>query len=196
MMEELHHLAEDCSLFWREKSRSGDLVGNKMLQKKICMLGSYGVGKTSLVRQFVYSIFSEKYHSTIGVKIDKREIETGGQRVKLLLWDVAGEEEHFSIPPSYFAGSSGNLLVIDGTRRSSVEAARDIQLRIEKTVGKTPMLIVVNKADLIGDWEVDEDALTVFSDQNVPIVYCSAKTGEGVEEAFTLLTRAILGLET
>lgn len=165
-----------------------------MLQKKICMLGSYGVGKTSLVRQFVHSIFSEKYHSTIGVKIDKREVETEGQRLRLLLWDVAGEEEHFSIPPSYFAGSSGNLLVIDGTRQATVEAARDIQLRLEKTVGRIPMVVVINKSDLIDEWDVDDEALAVFADRKFPIVRSSAKTGEGVEEAFTLLTRAILGL--
>jgi small GTP-binding protein len=165
-----------------------------MIQKKICMLGAHGVGKTSLVRQFVHSIFSEKYHSTIGVKIDTREAEVEGKMVKLLLWDVAGEEENFRIPPSYMVGSAGSLLVIDGTRPWTVEAALDIDERLRETVGEVPLVLVLNKVDLIDEWEIDEESLNAFREKSFPIVRSSAKTGEGVEEAFAKLTRAILGM--
>ena len=61
-----------------------------MLQKKICMLGGFSVGKTSLVRRFVQSIFSETYLTTVGVKIDKKSVELPGKTVDLILWDLAG----------------------------------------------------------------------------------------------------------
>ena len=61
-------------------------------RKKICMLGTFAVGKTSLVAQFVHDIFSEKYLTTIGVKITKKSLELGGQPIELLLWDLNGED--------------------------------------------------------------------------------------------------------
>ena len=64
-----------------------------MIQKKICMLGAFAVGKTSLVKQYVSGIFSEKYHTTVGVKIDKKMVEVDGQSMTLILWDLHGEDE-------------------------------------------------------------------------------------------------------
>jgi len=164
-----------------------------MIQKKICMLGSHGVGKTSLVRRYVHSIFSEKYHSTIGVKIDKRETDIDGKQVRLMLWDVAGEEDEYRIPPSYFTGTAGSLLVVDGTRVETVDAALEIQDRVEKILGGIPAVLMVNKADLTDLWEITDDSLKPFRDKNVPVFRSSAKTGENVDEAFTLLARSILG---
>ncbi len=103
-----------------------------MLKKKICMLGAYGVGKTSLIRNFVYSIFEDRYHSTVGVKIDKKVVEIGDQAIEFLLWDIAGEDERFTVPVSYLRGASGYLLVIDGTRKDTFEKALDLQRRTEE----------------------------------------------------------------
>ena len=77
------------------------------------MLGGFAVGKTSLVRRFVHSIFSDKYHTTIGVIIHKKTVLIDGHEINLLLWDIGGEEEIFPIPASYLKGSAGYLL---GTR--------------------------------------------------------------------------------
>ena len=101
------------------------------LKKKICMLGVYHVGKTSLVRSFVYSIFEDQYLSIVGVKIDKKQVEIEGQPMEFLLWDIAGEDDHFSVPLSYLRGASGYLLVIDGTRRATFDQALDLQQRTE-----------------------------------------------------------------
>ena len=68
-----------------------------MIKKKICMLGAFSVGKTSLVKQFVDSIFSEKYQTTIGVKIDKKTLVAKGFEVNLILWDLPGEDDFQSI---------------------------------------------------------------------------------------------------
>jgi len=92
-----------------------------MIKKKICMLGSFAVGKTSLVQQFVNSIFSEKYHTTIGVKIDQKNVLIDGNEVTLMLWDIHGEDEFQKVKPAYIMGSAGYFIIMDGTRRNSIE---------------------------------------------------------------------------
>jgi small GTP-binding protein len=163
-----------------------------MIKKKICMVGSYGVGKTSLVRRFVHSIFSVKYQITIGVTIDKKTVIMDDQEIKLLLWDIAGEGEAFSIPPSYLKGSDGYIIVIDGTRMNTYEQAIDIQQRIRKDIGDTPFVVVLNKSDLVDDWELGENILDDMRQRNWLVIKGSAKLGIGVEEAFNSIVRKIL----
>ena len=152
------------------------------------MLGMWGVGKTSLVQQFVSSIFDEKYHSTLGVKVDKKVVDVDGQKVNMLLWDVAGAEDHFSVPIHYVKGAAGYLLVIDGTRKASLDKAIDLIDFIEKGIGPLPFVACVNKSDL--EWELTEadieSALAPFGGQ---FLSTSAKTGENVELAFKKLAR-------
>src|SRR4029453_515125 len=92
-----------------------------MIQKKICMIGAYAVGKTSLVTRFVESIFSTKYLTTVGVKINKKTITLDGKEITLILWDLHGEDEFQKLRLSYLRGSSGYILVADGTRRDTLE---------------------------------------------------------------------------
>lgn len=162
-----------------------------MKKKKICMLGGYGVGKTSLVRNFVHSIFTEKYHITIGVKIDKKTVVVNNQEIMLMLWDIAGEEDNFTIPLSYLKGSDGYLLVIDGTRERTCGQAADIQERVQKSFGALPFVVCINKSDLKDDWEIDESALEAMRSKEWLIIESSAKTGKGVEKAFTELARRV-----
>jgi small GTP-binding protein len=156
------------------------------------MLGGYAVGKTSLVRRFVHSIFSEKYHITIGVKIDKKTVIIGGQEIKLLLWDIAGEEECFTIPPSYLKGSDGYLLVIDGTRSTTYDQALDIQKRTQKAVGEIPFVVVLNKNDLVDEWKLGKNILDDMRRRNWLLIETSAKLGTGVEEAFNTIAQKML----
>ena len=109
-----------------------------MIQKKVCMIGSFGVGKTSLVARFVRSIFSDKYHTTVGVKIDKKIVDVGGQQVTLVLWDIAGEDALTTVRPSQLRGASGYILVVDGLRKSTYETALDLQRRVGEAIGPVP----------------------------------------------------------
>src|SRR3984957_778609 len=109
-----------------------------MLKKKICVLGSYGVGKTSLVGRFVHSMFADKYHTTVGVKIDKKVLAVDGEEVTLMLWDMAGEEEGAPVKLNQVRDASGYLLVVDGTRSRTLDVARGIQQRAEAEVGARP----------------------------------------------------------
>jgi small GTP-binding protein len=161
-----------------------------MIQKKICMVGAFAVGKTSLVARFVESIFSEKYHTTVGVKISKKALQVGDQEWHLILWDLAGEDEFLQIRTSYLRGSAGYLLVVDGTRRATLDTAMSIQQRIVDTVGNIPFVVLFNKSDLTNEWEIANDAFEELSHKEWSWLKASAKTGEGVDEAFlTLITK-------
>jgi small GTP-binding protein len=163
-----------------------------MIQKKICMLGSFAVGKTSLVARFVKSIFTDKYHTTVGVKIDKKVLKVGDKDVTLILWDLAGEDEFNKVQTSYLRGSAGYLLVVDGTRRQTLDKALLIQKNAEAAIGNVPFIIVLNKADLTEEWEIDEAAIQDLTDKGLIIIKGSAKSGMGVEEAFLTIAEKMV----
>lgn len=155
-----------------------------MIQKKVCMLGAFAVGKTSLVSRYVKSIFSEKYHTTVGVKIDKKLVDVAGHRVNLILWDLHGEDEFQKVRTSYLRGSSGYILVADGTRRATLDTALSLHHRAKETIGHVPFILLLNKADLKAEWEVEQPALDALTAQGWTLMETSAKAGEGVEQAF------------
>ena len=163
-----------------------------MIQKKICMVGAFATGKTSLVARFVKSIYSDTYHSTVGVKIDKKSINVGEKELNLILWDIYGEDEFQKIQMSYLRGASGYFLVVDGTRKHTLEKAICLQKRVEVAVGKVPFILVLNKYDLTEDWEIDEAMLEELIEKQWIIIKGSAKTGLGVEQAFLKLAEKML----
>jgi small GTP-binding protein len=163
-----------------------------MLKKKICLLGSYGVGKTSLVARFVHSMFADKYHTTVGVKIDKKVLKFDGQELTLMLWDMAGEEENAPVKLNQVKDASGYLLVVDGTRSKTLDTALSIQQRVENEIGSRPYLMLVNKADLRETWEIPESTWTGLADSGWTVLETSAKSGQHVEEAFASLSSRIL----
>lgn len=163
-----------------------------ILQKKVCMLGAYAVGKTSLVSRFVRSIFSDKYLTTVGVKIDKKTVMLGGQELSLILWDLAGEDDYIQVRMSYLRGSAGFLLVADGMRRATLDKAVELQQRAEREIGKLPFILLINKLDVIGDWEIKESDIASLSVSGWDVVATSAKTGVGVQETFLALAEKTL----
>ncbi len=162
-----------------------------MISKKIALLGMWGVGKTSLVRRFVDSIYEDKYHSTLGVKVDKKLVSLeGGSHINMLLWDIAGAEDHFSVPMHYVRGAAGYLVVIDGTRSETLDRALDLIRAIEASIGSLPFVTVINKADL--PWQFSEEDVKIrLEPYGCTIFKSSAKTGENVEAAFAALGRKL-----
>jgi small GTP-binding protein len=163
-----------------------------MMQKKICMLGGFAVGKTSLVRRFVTNLFSEQYHTTIGVTVEKKTLSVTGVDVTLMLWDLYGDDEFQRIRESYLRGSSGYILVVDGTRKDTLATALGLQRTVEGLLGPIPFVLIVNKLDLRDEWEVDDAALSELRQQGWTIVLGSAKTGEGVESLFSELAHRLV----
>ncbi|MDD3051917.1 MAG: GTP-binding protein [Candidatus Cloacimonetes bacterium] len=164
-----------------------------MIKKKICMLGSFAVGKTSLIQKFVTGIFSEKYFTTIGVKIDKKTIITESNQVELLLWDIYGEDKFQKVESSYLRGSSGYLLVIDGTRKETLDVALQLKERVEKSIGNIPFIVIINKSDLKDNWEIELDKVKKAFADKATVIESSAKTGENVESIFEIITKKVLG---
>jgi len=159
-------------------------------QKKICMLGGFSVGKTSLVKRYVESVFSEAYLTTVGVKIDKKTVTLGDKTVHLILWDLAGEDDMASLRMSYMRGSAGYVLVADGTRSATLEVALALRKRVEAEYGPLPFALLINKNDLREQWTVTDDDLEKLRTDGWWVRTSSARTGEGVEDAFTdLATR-------
>lgn len=163
-----------------------------MIQKKICLLGASAVGKTSLVSQFVNSIFSDRYHTTVGVKVDKKIVAVGEREVNLLIWDLYGEDDLQKVQTFCLRGASGYLLVVDGTRRHTLAAAQQLRKRAESVAGDVPFILAFNKSDLIEKWDFPPGAEDHLTNEGWNVIKTSAKTGSGVEEAFhTLASRMI-----
>ena len=161
-----------------------------MLQKKICLLGAFGVGKTSLTRRFVASIFSDAYLTTVGVKIDKKAVTVGETTVNLLIWDIAGEDDVSAVRTSYLRGAAGYLLVVDVTRAQTLSVARSIRERVAAEVGDIPFLCLLNKTD-VAEWDIAYAHIADLHAQGWAMQRTSAKTGEGVESAFSELAQRI-----
>ena len=163
-----------------------------MLQKKICMVGMFATGKTCLVQRFVHSIFSPRYLSTVGVKIDRKEVNVRGEPVTLLLWDLEGRDGNHDVNPSYVRGAHGLIFVVDGTRRETFDQAFEIRDSIISQVGEIPCAFAFNKSDLTDEWKLtqaDEDAVSA---RGLYSVRTSAKSGTGVEDTFQWLAEATL----
>ena len=157
-----------------------------MLKKKVCMVGEFSVGKTSLTQKFVNNVFSEKYLTTIGVKIDTVEVND----TKLIVWDVAGRDSLSPINASYLVGAAGIVLVADGTRAQTIESIPEIWSLVEQRIGNVPCVVALNKADL-EDWHVDETAIGSLEDKGWDVFKTSAKDGAKVEDLFHSLVEKI-----
>lgn len=151
---------------------------------KVCMLGDYGVGKTSLVARFVRNTFSDKYLTTIGAKVDSKVVDLAvGGPVKLVLWDIAGRSNLDALNRSYLRGAAGLLLVADGTREASLRTALDLLMQSREVLPDAQVVLLVNKLDIVEHWEVEPQTLTQLR-HTLPVHETSALSGAGVEQAF------------
>lgn len=159
------------------------------ISKKIVLVGHFGVGKTSLIRRFVHSKFSEEYISTIGVKVDKKTIQVGEVQMNMLIWDVAGESSLTKIPVAYLNGSHGFFYVFDLTRPSTYEALESETQMLREKFPAAALQILGNKVDLLSP-----EAKLAFETQMAGKYHhlSSALTGEFVEDAFGELGKEML----
>ena len=160
-----------------------------MISKKVILTGSFGVGKTSLFNQFVYSRFSDKYLTTIGVKVNKKVIQVKDEDLSILLWDIAGEVSQDKVPVSYFLGANGIIYVFDLTRPSTYKNIEEDIAYLTKILPEGVLKVVGNKKDLVSEEHIEGvlSSLPVTCD-----LVTSAKTGDNVENLFSSLGEAML----
>lgn len=133
--------------------------------RKLCLIGDFGVGKTSLVNRYVRNVFDDRYLTTVGVKIDTKLLPVDDVTVKMVIWDIAGTEEANAVYRSYLRGMAGFLLVADGTRPETLENAVKLKRSIDEKIGELPWVGLLNKSDLVADWAVPDDH-AAFSDDS------------------------------
>ncbi|MEM6514089.1 MAG: Rab family GTPase [Pseudomonadota bacterium] len=164
----------------------------RAVSAKVCILGDFAVGKTSTVERVVNNQFSDKYLTTIGVKVDTKEIELMGElALKLVLWDVAGSDRFGPIEFNYLRGASGFVFAGDGTRPATLDTARDLKQQCDDKFGPIPSVLLVNKSDLVDDWEVSDEIIATLEQVFDGVYVTSAKTGDNVDDAITWLGRQV-----
>ncbi len=165
------------------------------ISKKICLVGDFGVGKTSLIRRFVDRQFSDQYLSTVGVKISRKTIELSTQDLQLLIWDIEGNTRFKTITPTYLQGAKGAIIVADVTREETLEHLTQHVRQFLTVNPQAAIVLALNKSDLI-----EADALArllqryQFTEQSrILATYpTSAKTGSQVDEIFQRLVQSML----
>jgi len=172
------------------------------ISKKMCMVGDFSVGKTSLIRQFVDRQFSDQYLSTVGVKISRKMVELRSEErpetanVQLLIWDIEGHTKFKAIAPSYLRGAAGVMLVADLTRQETIEHLLE-HLNLFLSVNPEGKIIVaLNKSDLVGESQLQNLTRCVppeVSETAVEIYQTSAKMGDYVDEIFQKLAGQMVG---
>lgn len=168
------------------------------LSKKICLLGDYAVGKTSLVRRFVYNAFDDKYLSTIGVKVSRKVIAlpSGTEVVELtlMLWDLAGSEEFDAVRASYLRGSAGAIVVCDLTRPATLGTLPQYVAKLHEVSPDAGLVVVANKDDLTEKRQLTEQQIGDWAAAlRAPYYLTSAKTGANVEAVFRQLGLLLVG---
>ncbi len=173
-----------------------------IVSKKICLIGDFAVGKTSLIRRFVERQFDDRYLSTVGVKISRKTVELSDQKqseslkLQLLIWDIEGSTKFKSIAPNYLQGAKGAIVVADVSRKETIE---NLSKHIQQFLSVNPqglLIVALNKADLV-DKEKQEKLLGLFQQtdrqQILQIYLTSAKIGQNVDEIFQELACKMIG---
>lgn len=170
-----------------------------MIKKKICLIGSFAVGKTSLLGRFVHNRFDDKYLTTIGMKTSKKTfppvqdpISGSVVQYAFLIWDIAGMEKFDTLAMNYYRSASGALAVADLTRIETIARLQDICDRFRSVSPGAQLLIIGNKLDI---FQQDRETMILLkktvSNLSAEYLLTSAKTGQGVEQAFLELAKRI-----
>jgi small GTP-binding protein len=162
------------------------------LSKKVCLLGDFAVGKTSLVRRFVYDRFDDRYITTIGVKVSRKTVAVvrayGTVELTMMLWDLAGSEEFDRVRASYLRGTAGAVLVCDLTRPETLDSLRTYQENLFNANPEAKLVLAANKQDLIEQQRLGTAQIEAFAAElDIPHYLTSAKTGDEVEQLFRQL---------
>jgi len=164
----------------------------RKLVKKICLLGDGAVGKTSVMRRYVFDMFDDRYVVSFGTKVVKKVLSVGDAEVNLMIWDILGQKTHSKLHAAFYKGASAALLVCDLTRPETLASIPDWVENFRKVSPDGPLYLLANKSDLETVISQDELSETV-SELGIEFIETSAKTGENIEKAFEIISEKIVG---
>ena len=174
------------------------MVEIQEVKKKICLIGDWGVGKTSLIRKYVFNQFDDKYLVTFGTKISKKRIKYKLQEdrmidLNLLIWDIMGQKEFKKVQLNAYKSANGAFIVCDVTRRESLNNILNWHSDLLSITGDIPVVILANKHDLLNQGEfTNKDVEDLANNLNAKYFFTSAKTGFNVEDAFKEIGKRLL----
>ena len=177
------------------------MAEEKPIKLKLCLIGESCVGKTSLIKRFVYDQFDDEYICTIGTKITKKEmiIRNGGSKegknIHLMVWDIIGHQGFRQLlQQAYFFGTHGLIAVCDTTRENTLSELRGWMEAVLSITNAIPTIFLGNKYDLEEFREVGSSELNNFASgyENTQVLFSSAKTGHNVDQAFKTLGEMII----
>ena len=165
------------------------------LARKLCLLGDFSVGKTSLIRRYIHDSFSLDYEATVGVEVHKHvdEIETdqGVVPFSQMIWDVEGSRFGKELVTNYILGSAGAVIVGDATRTDVIPSMTSHAEAFITLLPGRPIVFAINKSDLI-DSEQRPNAEALTETFGGDVVHTSALTGEAVRSMFHTLGKRVL----
>lgn len=159
----------------------------QIVTKKIALLGSHAVGKTSLISRFVIREFPNEYLTTIGLRVDQKAVEVNDSTVELILWDIAGQDDPVRIPQYYLNGAHGYIYVVDLSRESTWAAMEHHLQVLEAMMPNAKRIIAGNKVDLLSEEELAKLPLPI-----TPDFFTSALTGQSVDDMFHALAEKLI----
>lgn len=169
---------------------------------KITVVGDGEVGKTSLIRRYTSASFKMDYIKTLGAQFSTYNEEIDGLKCKLSLWDIAGQDDHHYLRPTFYKGSRGAIVAFSledsDHGKTSFDHVDEWFHSIKNVCGDIPIVLFGNKVDLVDENKLDEEKVLKLVKKLGFLGYfkTSAKTGSGVIKAFHTLIKDIIKLES
>ena len=169
----------------------------KKLKIKVTLIGDGGVGKTSLIQKFTKGTFKTDYIKTIGAQLTHYETEIDGYKIELLFWDIAGQDNFHFLRPSFYRSSKAAIIVYSLEENNLGERSFDNITSwyedVKQFCGEIPVVVFANKVDLINEQTLDKARIqNLVKEHNFLGYYItSAKTGQGLDDAFNALSKEI-----
>jgi len=161
---------------------------------KLLLIGDSGVGKSSILLRFSDDSFTPNFVTTIGIDFKIRSLEIDGKKVKVQIWDTAGQEVFRTVTTAYYRGAHGIFIVYDTTTEKSFDSLSNWMKCIRENADKSVILMLLgNKCDLVAKRAIDSEKAQTFADENnMQFLETSAKNNINIDEAFTKIVTQII----